>query len=112
MIAAVAILPKRRSQPVEGQGRHRPLGLRWLSEAEARRGRLTAEACSVPLEHPTQPGNNDGGEQPTGEGEPERRPPLSDEGVPLLEVHHGQQQIRRVAERVELRLLLATLRWV
>src|SRR5690349_15147882 len=70
---------------------------------------------SVPLEHPRQAGHDDGGQQPAGEREPERRPrrpAAANERVSLLEVHYRQQQIRRVAERVELGLLATSFSWV
>ena len=63
-------------------------------KAETQQRRLAGAGCSVPLEHPRESSNDDGGEQPADEGEPERRPrcpALGDESVPLLEVYHRQQ---------------------
>src|SRR4051794_33001472 len=45
-----------------------------LWEARNPMGEAHQNDCSVPLEHSGEPGDHDGGEQPPGESEPERRP--------------------------------------
>ena len=61
----------------------------------------------VAFEHAGEPGHHDRGQQPSSNHESEGQPggiPVRDEGIPLAEEGHRQQQIQGVARRVELRL--------